>query len=453
MGRLFGTDGIRGRANTYPMTVELAMAVGKAVAVHFAAGGQPGRFLIGKDTRISGDMLAQALAAGLASMGAEVHLAGVLSTPGIAYLTVSESMRAGVVISASHNPYYDNGIKLFGGDGYKLSVVTEAAIEELSLSEDLARKAESVERPGRIHDFDGASERYIRFLMDKGLDDKNLGGLKVVLDCANGATSKVTERIFSGLGAEVRMIHHQPDGININAGCGSQHTEDLAHQVVVEKADLGLAFDGDGDRVIVVDERGSVLTGDQALMICAMHYHHRGQLKNNTVVSTVMSNMGLGLALKKAGIDHHQTAVGDRHVMEAMRTSGAVVGGEDSGHMIFMDRHTTGDGILAGLRLIDAMRASDKPLSELAKLMRVLPQCLINVDVASKPELATLSQVQAVISKVEDDLNGQGRVLVRYSGTQPQCRVMVEGPTEDQTRLHCEAIAAAVNAVIGIERG
>jgi phosphoglucosamine mutase len=452
MANLFGTDGIRGRANTYPMTVELAQAVGKAVAQYFADSSQNASFLIGKDTRISGDMLEQALAAGLASMGADVHLAGVLPTPGIAYMAASESMRAGVVISASHNPYYDNGIKLFGGDGYKLSVETEAVIEELALSEDLARKAEGVDRPGRIHSFGGASDRYVRFLRDKGVDEGNLGGFRLVLDCANGATSKVAEQVFTGLGAQVCMIHHRPDGININAGCGSQHPEDLAKQVVAEKADLGLAFDGDGDRVIVVDEKGRVLTGDQALMICAIHYRQRGRLKNNTVVSTVMSNMGLGLALKNIGIDHRQTAVGDRHVMEEMRTSGAVVGGEDSGHMIFMDRHTTGDGILAGLRLIDALRASGKPLSELAQLMRVLPQCLINVDVASKPELATLNQVQDAIAQIEASLNGQGRVLVRYSGTQPQCRVMVEGPTEEQTRTHCEAIAAAVKAAIGIER-
>ena len=285
--------------------------------------------------------------------------------------------------------------------------------------------------------------------MGKGLDDDDLNGLKVVLDCANGATSDVAEKVFPGLGAQVSMIHHKPDGININEGCGSQHPENLAKRVIAEKADLGLAFDGDGDRVIVVDERGRVLTGDQALMICAAHYHRRGSLKNNTVVSTVMSNMGLGLALKQAGITHRQTAVGDRHVMEEMRASGAVVGGEDSGHMIFMDRHTTGDGILAGLRVIDAMRSSGKPLSELAALMRVLPQCLINVDVASKPDLSALDQVQGAIKEVEADLKGQGRVLVRYSGTQPQCRVMVEGPTEAETREHCELIASTIKAVIG----
>jgi phosphoglucosamine mutase len=260
----------------------------------------------------------------------------------------------------------------------------------------------------------------------------------------------VAAKVFAGLGAQVSMLHHTPDGVNINADCGSQHPEDLAQQVTAEKADLGLAFDGDGDRVIVVDEKGRVLTGDQALMICATHYHQTGNLKNDTVVSTVMSNMGLGLALKRAGIVHRQTAVGDRHVMDEMRAAGAVVGGEDSGHMIFMDRHTTGDGILAGLRVIDAMRVSGKPLSELAALMRVLPQCLINVDVASKPELATLDTVRETIAKVEADLKGQGRVLVRYSGTQPQCRVMVEGPTEADTRRYCESIAAAVKADIGI---
>jgi phosphoglucosamine mutase len=435
------------------MTVELAMAVGKAVAIHFSGGDHSGKFLIAEDTRVSGDMLEQALAAGLSSMGADVHLAGVLPTPGLAYLTASEKMQAGVVISASHNPYFDNGIKLFGGDGYKLSMETEAAIEELVLSADLTTKAQEVDRPGRVRLLRGAAYRYASFLMNIGLDEGDLSGLKVALDCANGATSEMAAKVFAGLGARVNMIHYTPDGININADCGSQHPEDLARQVTAEKANIGLAFDGDGDRVIVVDEKGRVLTGDQALMICASHYHQSGKLKNNTVVSTVMSNIGLGLALKQAGITHLQTAVGDRHVMEEMRASGAVVGGEDSGHMIFMDRHTTGDGILAGLRIIDAMRTSGKTVSDLAKLMRVLPQCLINVDVSSKPELTTLDPVQEAIKKVEADLNGQGRVLVRYSGTQPQCRVMVEGPTEEETRHHCETIAAAVIAAIGTKGG
>jgi phosphoglucosamine mutase len=434
------------------MTVEMAMAVGRAVAVHFSADGQPMKYLIGKDTRISGDMLEHALAAGLSSLGADVYLAGVLPTPGIAHLTAAEGMRAGIVISASHNPFDDNGIKLFGGDGYKLSVETEAAIEALALSETLTAKAEAVDRPGRINNLDGALDRYAQFLIDNALDGGDLNGLRVILDCANGATSAVAPKVFSGFGADISVIHHQPDGININADCGSQHPEDLAERVVAEKADLGLAFDGDGDRVIVVDEKGRVLTGDQALMICAAHYHRIGRLKNHTVVSTVMSNMGLGLALKQVGITHRQTAVGDRHVMEEMRASGAVVGGEDSGHMIFMDRATTGDGILAGLRLIEAMRASKQPLSELGEQMTVLPQCLINVDVASKPDLISLAPVQEAINKVDADLDGQGRVLVRYSGTQPQCRVMVEGPTEALTRTHCEFIVAAVKAAIGVHQ-
>ncbi len=449
MGGLFGTDGIRGRANTYPMTIEMAMAVGQAIAHHFSQGRQDARFVIGKDTRISGDMLEKALAAGLASMGAEVHLAGVLPTPGIAYLTASQELRAGVVISASHNPYFDNGIKLFGGDGHKLSVETETAIEILTQSEDLSRKVEGVDRPGRIVEDAGAVQAYRRFLIEKATDNGDLSGLRLVLDCANGATSAVAPSVFSGLGAHLHLLHHQPDGTNINADCGSQHPEHLAQRVVTEKADLGLAFDGDGDRVIVVDELGQVLSGDQALMICADHYQHSGRLTNQLVVSTVMSNMGLGLALQAAGITHIQTAVGDRHVMEAMRARGAVVGGEDSGHMIFMDRHTTGDGILAGLRLIEALRASGKPLSQLASVMQVLPQCLINVDVAAKPDLESLEIVQETIAAVEADLNGQGRVLVRYSGTQPQCRVMVEGSTERTTRRHCQRIADAVKTAIG----
>lgn len=449
MGKLFGTDGIRGRANTYPMTAEMALAVGRAVAVHFKSDGQSGKYLIGKDTRISGDMLEHALAAGLSSMGADVHLAGVLPTPGVAHLAAAEGMAAGVVISASHNPFYDNGIKLFGGDGFKLSVETEATIEALALSDGLDIKVGKTDRPGRIFDYKGAVDRYGRYLIEHALDGENLKGLRVVLDCANGATSQAAPEVFAGLGADLSLIHREPDGVNINAGCGSQHPEDLAERVVAERADLGLAFDGDGDRVIVVDEKGCVLTGDQALMICATYYHESGRLNKGTVVSTVMSNMGLGLALKQAGIAHRQTAVGDRHVMEAMRASGAVVGGEDSGHMIFLDRATTGDGILAGLRLIDALRASKQALSKLAELMTVLPQCLINVDVSSKPELSTLASVQDAIATVDAELKGQGRVLVRYSGTQPQCRVMVEGPTEALTRIHCESIANAVAAAIG----
>lgn len=448
MGKLFGTDGIRGVANHHPMTIETAMAVGRAVALYFDGNrtSKP-HIVIGQDTRLSGDMIAQAVAAGVCSAGADVSLLGVLPTPGIAHMATETGAVAGIVISASHNPYEDNGIKVFDGKGYKLSDEAEARIEDLALGEGEAQTAQA-DGIGRVRRSETPDHRYIDFLKTAA-DHPKLSDLTVVLDCANGATFKVAPTLFEQLGARVVPIFCSPDGTNINDGCGSQHPEVLSKTVVAQQADIGLAFDGDGDRLIAVDETGRVLTGDQIMAVCAKHLKGKGRLSNNVVVSTVMSNMGLGAALKEMGIEWRAAQVGDRHVMEMMRAEGAILGGEDSGHMIFLDVHTTGDGMMAGLRLLEAMQSNRKPLSQLADIMTVFPQELINVQVGSKPELGSLADVSAAIADVERKLGDQGRVLVRYSGTQNMCRVMVEGPTKEETRTYCRRIAETVKKAIG----
>jgi len=451
LGELFGTDGIRGVANQYPLDCETALTAGRAIAAYFD--GEPpssGRFLIGRDTRISGDMLVSALAAGICSMGKDVHLSGVLPTPGVAYLTATNGFKAGIVISASHNPFYDNGIKLFNGDGYKLSDGAERAIEQL-INDDgvLYRKSQTIERVGKVHHVDNAQSDYRRFLQNCLSAGPSLAGMKLVIDCSNGAASQIAPRLFQMLDTTVKPIFCEPDGININDSCGSQHPDALARMVVDENADLGLAFDGDADRLIAVDEKGRVLSGDQVMAICAKEMKLKGELANPVVVTTIMSNMGFGTALKKLGIGHIKAQVGDRYVMQEMVKAGAVLGGEDSGHMIFLNHHTTGDGMLAALKLMQAMQSSGKRLSELATVMTVFPQCLINVDVKSKPEIDTIDAVMQAIHSVENDLGDNGRVLVRYSGTQPQCRVMVEGPTEQETRSFCQQIASEVAKALG----
>ncbi len=449
MGKLFGTDGIRGVANRYPMDIETTLSVGSAVAGLFNGGKNPSRphIVIGQDTRLSGDMIAQAVAAGVCSAGVDVSLLGVLPTPGIAYVTVATGAAAGIVISASHNPYQDNGIKVFDGQGFKLSDEAEAQIERNVLDPKAAENASS-ENIGRVRNTSEPGNLYIDFLKS-AVNHPDLNDLSIVLDCANGATYKVAPALFQQLGAHVIPLFCAPNGLNINAGCGSQHPEVLAQTVLDQNADIGLAFDGDGDRLIAVDEKGKVLSGDQILAICAKDMKATGTLKNDVVVSTVMSNMGLKLALKQMDIRMETAQVGDRHVMELMRAQGAVLGGEDSGHMIFLDAHTTGDGMLAGLRLLQTMQSADRPLSELARVITVYPQELINVDVTSKPELESVPDIVRAIQQAEADLGDQGRVLVRYSGTQNKCRVMVEGPTKKITHLHCRQIADAVARAIG----
>jgi len=424
-------------------------SVGQALACVLRNRNPHPRVVIGRDTRISGPMLESALAAGIMSMGAAPLLVGVLPTPGIAFMTKRTQADAGIVISASHNPYQDNGIKIFSGDGFKLSDSDEEAIEGLVLDKDLKTKGPASGNLGRSSTLGDAERRYIDFLKSAFPRDLSMKGLKIVLDTANGATHKVAPDVFSEMGAMVHVLHNHPDGININDRCGSQHTLDLEKEVVTVGARVGLAFDGDGDRLIAVDEKGQRLTGDQILVICAKVMKDLGSLKNNLLVTTVMSNLGLRMACKKHGFHHHASKVGDRYVLEEMRRLGGILGGEDSGHMIFLDHHTTGDGILAALQLIGAMLRTEKPLSELAGWMELYPQKLINVEVKSKPDLSTVPEIAGVIARAEKDLGEQGRVLVRYSGTENLCRVMVEGPTEEITLKHCSKIAGIVKSVLG----
>ena len=450
MGTLFGTDGIRGVANEYPMTAEMAVRVGRAVATVFRDGSGKPKIIIGRDTRLSGQMLESAMVAGICSAGGDAYLTGVLPTPGVAFTASTAKAGAGVVISASHNPFYDNGIKLFKGNGYKLSDEKEAEIEELILDEGLVDRSQIGRETGTVILQDDANKNYIAFLKSTLPNNFSLNGLKIVLDCANGATFRTAPQLFSDLGAEVEALGVDPDGKNINHHCGSEHLDGLIQMVSETGADIGLALDGDGDRLIAVDEKGQILSGDHILLICADLMKRQGRLINQCVVSTVMSNMGLGVALKEREIHHEKSKVGDRYVMEKMNACGAVIGGEDSGHMIFADYHTTGDGSLTGLKLVEAMQADNKPLSELSRMMSAYPQVLINVDVHSKPDIDSVPEIVDAIKSVESELGDQGRVLVRYSGTQPLCRIMVEGPNESDTQGYCQQISDIVGKNIGI---
>lgn len=450
MARLFGTDGVRGVANKTPMTAEEVLDIGRATAyvVKRHSKHLRPRIVIGKDTRVSGYMLENALTAGITSMGVDVLLLGPIPTPGIAFITRSMRADAGLVISASHNPYQDNGIKIFSRDGYKLPDAAEDEIEELVTSgriKDVRATAHDIGRAKRIDD---ALGRYIVFCKDTFPEDLSIEGMKIVVDCANGATYKAAPTIFWELGAEVTAIHNEPNGLNINDNCGSQHTHDLSAKVRETGSQIGLAFDGDGDRLIAVDENGVELTGDHVLAICGNVLKSRGELKNNLLVTTVMANFGLHVALKKLGIDFATAQVGDRYVLEMMRAKDAILGGEASGHLIFHKHHTTGDGLISALQLLSAMQASGKPLSELAKIMTPTPQKLLNVDVRHKPPLESQNEIQAAIVVAEKELGDQGRVLVRYSGTQQMCRVMVEGPTEEMTNRLTNQIAAVVKSVL-----
>jgi len=449
MDELFGTDGIRGVANQYPMTPEMAVNIGRAVAAIFKGDDKQSKIIIGKDTRISGDMLEHALVSGICSMGVDAYLTGILPTPGVAFMTSSTGANAGIMISASHNPYYDNGIKIFKGNGYKLSDEEEDEIEQLVFNKSIASTSKSVRDTGRVYKIADAGSTYGSFLKRTVPENYYFKDIKIVMDCSNGATFEVAQAILTELGAKVKTLYVTPDGKNINDNCGSQHPENLRKSVVKNGADIGLAFDGDGDRLIAVDEKGSVKTGDQILAVCAKFMKQKGLLKGNQVVSTVMSNMGLGKALKEMGIKHMTAKVGDRYVMEKMISSGAVLGGEDSGHMIFLDYHTTGDGILTSLKLIEAMKEESKPLSELCKIMKVFPQVLINVDVERKPDLENVPAIKDAIESVEKRLGEKGRVVVRYSGTQSICRIMVEGPTINETGKYCRQLADIVKETLG----
>jgi len=449
MGKLFGTDGVRGEANRYPMNAEIAFALGQAVVYILKKDHVRPRIAIGKDTRISGYMLESSLESGITSMGGNPYLLGVLPTPGIAFIVQSMRADAGIVISASHNPYQDNGIKIFSGSGFKLSDEQEEAIEDLMLSNRLHSLVPPVKDMGQALRLEDINGRYIVFLKNTFPRDLSIEGMKIVLDTANGAAYKVAPDTFWELGADVEVIHNTPNGININDKCGSQHTEDLRKKVIDSGAAIGLAFDGDGDRLIAVDEKGREISGDQILLICAKMLKEQGKLKNDLLVSTVMSNLGLRVACKKYGFKYHASKVGDRYVLEDMLELGSVLGGEASGHMIFLNHHTTGDGILTSLQLLAAMVETGKPLSELAKMMDMYPQKLINVDVKSKPDISTMPRIMEVIERTEKELGDDGRVLVRYSGTQNMCRVMVEGPSEGVTDKSCKEIADIIKRVLG----
>ena len=451
MGKLFGTDGIRGVANQYPMTPEMAVTIGRAVAIIFKEkDDKQSKIVIGKDTRISGEMLEHALISGICSMGVDAYVTGILPTPGVAFMTSSIGANAGIVISASHNPYYDNGIKIFKGNGYKLSDEEEDKIEQRVFNQSATSTSKYVQDTGRVYEIHDAGLVYGKFLKQTVSENFSFKDIKIVMDCSNGATFEVAPAIFTELGAKITTLSVTPNGKNINDNCGSQHPENLMKSVVKNGAHIGLAFDGDGDRLIAVDEKGNLVTGDQILAVCAKFMKQKGLLKNNQVVSTIMSNMGLGQALKSMGIKHMTTSVGDRYVMEKMVSSGAVLGGEDSGHMIFSNYHTTGDGVLSALKLIEAMKEESKSLSELCKIMTIFPQVLINVNVARKPDLKNIPDIKNAITSVETSLGQKGRVVVRYSGTQPICRIMVEGPTIEETRRYCSQLADIVENILGV---
>lgn len=454
MARLFGTDGVRGVANVGSMTAENVLEIGRATAqvcrsrTHKSKTARR-RIVIGKDTRASGYMLENALSAGICSMGVDVLLLGPLPTPGIAFTTMSMRADAGLVLSASHNPFEDNGIKIFGGDGYKLPDDMENEIQSLIESGKVREFRPTSNEVGRAKRIDDAIGRYIVFCKNTFPNELTLEGLRIVLDCANGATYKVAPIIFEELGAEVFAIHHRPDGTNINDNCGSQHTDDLIEKVKETRADIGLAFDGDGDRLIAVDEKGMELTGDHIIAIIAQHMKEEGRLKNNKVITTVMSNFGFVKAMKKLGIEQGQSDVGDRYVLKKMLEEDAVLGGEASGHLICQNYHTTGDGILAALQLLRAVQVKKKKLSELSSVMTLFPQKLINVTVSDKPPLEDVKSIQDAIRSAEATLKENGRVLVRYSGTQSMCRVMVEGSTTAMTDSLASEIARTVSKSLG----
>jgi len=448
MGKYFGTDGVRGVANA-GLTPELAYKIGRCGG-HVLTGAVENRkptVCIGTDTRISGPMLEAALTAGLLSIGVNVIRLGVVTTPAVAYLTRAMGLDAGVMISASHNPVEDNGIKFFGGDGFKLSDETELEIERLIDAEE-----DNLPRPiggglGEVADRREAVRTYVSFVTST--IDARLDGLRIVLDCANGAAHALAPQVFRELGAEVYRIGAAPDGLNINLNCGSTHPEALQAEVRRLGADFGLAFDGDADRVIAVDENGEVVDGDYILCICGDAMNRAGKLRQSTVVSTVMSNIGFYKGLEAHGMRSVQTAVGDRHVMEEMRRGGYNLGGEQSGHVIFLDYTTTGDGILTGVQLSGVIRSSGKKLSELKGLMRKYPQVLVNVKVQDKSKLGESAAIGEIIRRVESEMAGGGRVLVRPSGTEALVRIMVEGPDADAIERYAHEIADVVKAELG----
>jgi phosphoglucosamine mutase len=468
--KLFGTDGIRGLANQFPMTGEVAMAVGRAVAHvlrknpktvvkgSIPVGLKPlesskpvrrAKIVIGKDTRLSGYMIEQALASGVCSMGADVILIGPLPTPGVAFVTQSMRADAGIMISASHNPYDDNGIKIFSADGYKLPDELEAEIERLVFSNDLEKNRPTADLVGKAYRIDDVHGRYLVFLKSLFPKDLDLLGLRVVLDCAHGAAYKVAPLVFEELGAEVIKQGVNPDGLNINAKCGALHPEAISNLVVKYRADLGISLDGDGDRCILSDENGEIVDGDQIIGLCALQMARGNHLRKNTVVTTPMSNFGLELTLREQGISMVRAQVGDRYVVDTMRKNGLNLGGEQSGHIVFLDHATTGDGIVAALKVLEAMRRTGKTLSELKKAIQLFPQVREDVRVTRREPFENHPEIAKSIAIAQAALRDKGRVFVRYSGTEPLARVMVEGESFEEIKGLAQGIAAIIKRILG----
>ena len=443
--RLFGTDGLRGTVNTYPMTVDVALRLGLAAGIRFRTGPHQHKVVIGKDTRLSGYMFESALTAGLCAAGMHVIMTGPLPTPAISFLTRSMRADLGVVISASHNPFSDNGIKFFDADGYKLPDITENEIADMVLDKKISWAYPNSKSIGRATKIEDAGGRYIVYTKNCFPPHMTLAGLRIVIDCANGASYKVAPLALEELGAEVFRLNTSPNGTNINEHCGSLYPDVVATKVKEVRADIGLALDGDADRLIVVDEKGRILDGDQLMAMCAKALKERGELLKNCVVATIMSNLALDFFLKDQKIKLLRTQVGDRYVMETMRKEGAMFGGEQSGHLIFHNYSTTGDGLLAALQILRIMREKDKPLSALAGLLTPFPQALINVKVEKKIPFEKRPEIGKIVKKIEKELGEKGRVLLRYSGTESLCRIMVEGENANKVKAYANNLAEVVS--------
>jgi phosphoglucosamine mutase len=447
--KIFGTDGVRGRANVYPMTVEVALALGRAAGRVFHRHEGKHRVVIGKDTRLSCYMFENALISGLCSMGVDTLMLGPFPTPGVAFITRAYRADAGIVISASHNTYYDNGIKFFSSEGFKLGKKVEDEIEELVLSnnfEDCLPADQDIGRNSKVRDADG---RYIEFAKSAFPKHMTLNKMRLVLDCSNGAAYRIAPHVFWELGAEVFTYGAEPNGLNINLNCGSLQPEYAQKKVIDHNAHAGIILDGDGDRVILVDEKGQVADGDVILGIIAQNLKEKGLLANDRVVATVMSNFGLISSLEEMGIEVIQSKVGDRHVIREMLDNDAILGGEQSGHIICLEHNTTGDSLVAALQVLAIMIEKDKPLSELRQVVKSYPQRLVNVVVSSKPPLESLTDSKKEVERAERELGGNGRVLVRYSGTENICRVMCEGPDIKTVEKYAAAIAKSIENEIG----
>ncbi len=444
--KLFGTDGIRGTSNQYPMTPEVVVKIGQAIGYLIrkkiiSSPSQANKVVIGKDTRLSGYMIEQALSSGLNSMGIYVQLVGPLPTPGIGYLTRTMRAAAGIVISASHNAYQDNGIKIFGPDGFKLDDKLEKEIEDLVAADNLSKVLPPSKEIGRTKRIEDAQGRYIVYAKSAFPLEYTLDGLRIVLDTAHGAAYKVAPAIFEELGAEVIHVGNQPNGTNINDKVGALHPSLISQAVVQYRADVGIGLDGDADRVVMIDEKGKLVNGDHILAICALHMKRKKQLNHNTLVVTEMSNFGLGKKMAEHGIKVIKTNVGDKNVVEEMRRGGFNLGGEQSGHIIFLDHSTTGDGTVAALNVLSVIKETGQPMSELSNVFEDVPQVLINCRVRSRVELDQIKGYDQLLKQKENELNGEGRIFIRYSGTEPLIRILVEGPDKKKITSIAESLA------------